>query len=69
MNEDAVSLMHDIRNKLTAIKGMVHMHMMGERRYMCEKELAELESITGKLWALCVGCEITPASTRPKDGG
>lgn len=70
MNTDVISMLHDIRSKVASVKGMVHMHMMGDKRFTCEKELDELETITGKLWALCMSCSgVSPPTNNPDKGG
>lgn len=57
MNQDVMMLLHDVRNKLTSLKGLVHMHMTGDRRYEAENLLSDAAEKLNEMYVKCLQCD------------
>ena len=57
MDESVMALIHDLRNKLTSVQTLIHMHMATDKRFIAEKELDEAILDVNKIWGICLACK------------
>lgn len=57
MNQESMEAIHAARNHLLVLKGMIHYHMTGQRRYQAEKELEQISQSLNMVYVQCLQCD------------
>jgi hypothetical protein len=56
MNEKFIGVIHEVRNRLLIVKGLIHFHMDSDRRFKAEQELDEACRCINLMYAECLRC-------------
>lgn len=57
MNQKLLLALHEARNKIHALKGMIHFHMYGEDRFKAEQMLEKIAANLNVIYESCLKCD------------